>query len=132
MEGRLYYPLSPVNSVVVGSSRVMQINSSVIGEDIQNFAVSSASIEDDIAFGLEALAKLNYENIYISADPWILNLILCPFPPALALIVPATIAIVNKIHKRFFISKLLIIQLLFNFLIKISFKISKKSSINQV
>ena len=74
MEGRLYYPLSPVNSVVVGSSRVMQINSSVIGEDIQNFAVSSASIEDDIAFGLEALAKLNYENIYISADPWILNL----------------------------------------------------------
>jgi len=74
MEGRLYYPLSTVNSVVVGSSRVMQINSSMIGEDIQNFAVSGASIEDDIAFGLEALAKLNYKNIYISADPWILNL----------------------------------------------------------
>jgi len=74
MEGRLYYPLTPVGSVVIGSSRVMQINSSAIGENIQSFTVSGASIEDYIAFGLEALAKLNYENIYISADPWILNL----------------------------------------------------------
>ena len=73
MEGRLLYPLSPVDSVVVGSSRVMQINSSVIGHNIQSFTVSGASIEDDIAFGLEALAKLHYENIYISADPWLLN-----------------------------------------------------------
>ena len=74
MEGRLYYPLSPVNSIVVGSSRVMQINSITLGENIQSFTVSGASLEDDIAFGLEALAKLNYKNIYISADPWILNL----------------------------------------------------------
>ena len=73
MEGRLMYSLSPVDSVVVGSSRVMQINSSMIGDKIQNFAVSGASVEDDIAFGLEALAKINYENIYISADPWLLN-----------------------------------------------------------
>ncbi|MDB3902855.1 acyltransferase, partial [Amylibacter sp.] len=73
MEGRLLYSLSPVDSVVVGSSRVMQINSSVIGDNIQSFTVSAASVEDDIAFGLEALAKLNYENIYISADPWLLN-----------------------------------------------------------
>ena len=52
----------------------MQINSSAIGQNIQSFTVSGASIEDDIAFGLEALAKLKYKNIYISADPWILNL----------------------------------------------------------
>jgi peptidoglycan/LPS O-acetylase OafA/YrhL len=74
IEGRLYYPLSPVNSVVVGSSRIMQIDSGMVGENIQSFTVSGASVEDDIAFGLEALAKLNYENIYISADPWLLNL----------------------------------------------------------
>jgi peptidoglycan/LPS O-acetylase OafA/YrhL len=73
IEGRLIYPLSPVDTVVVGSSRVMQINSSVIGDEIQSFTVSGASVEDDIAFGLEALAKLHYENIYISADPWLLN-----------------------------------------------------------
>ena len=73
MEGRLFYSLEPVNSVVVGSSRVMQINSRTIGENIQSFTVSGASIEDDIAFGLEAFAKLNYQNIYISADPWLIN-----------------------------------------------------------
>ncbi|MEC8148121.1 MAG: acyltransferase, partial [Pseudomonadota bacterium] len=73
MEARLLYPLKPVSTIVVGSSRVMQIDSSIIGEDIQSFTVSGASIEDDIAFGLEALAKLNYENIYIAADPWLFN-----------------------------------------------------------
>ena len=74
MEGRLYYSLSPVKSVVVGSSRVMQIDSGMVGENIQSFTVSGASIEDYIAFGLEALAKLDYNNIYISADPWVLNI----------------------------------------------------------
>ena len=74
MEGRLMYPLRPVDTVVVGSSRVMQINSLIMGHDIQNLAVSGASLEDDISLGLEALAKLNYKNIYISADPWLINL----------------------------------------------------------
>ena len=73
IEGRLLYPMKPVGSIIVGSSRVMQVNSSVIGENIQSFTVSGASVEDNIAFGLEALAKLNYQNIYISADPWLIN-----------------------------------------------------------
>ena len=73
IEARLFYPLEPVNSIIVGSSRVMQINSSTIGKNIQSLTVAGASIEDDIVFGLEALAKLNYQNIYISADPWLLN-----------------------------------------------------------
>lgn len=72
-EGRLLYALEPANSIIVGSSRVMQINTDVIGENIQSFTVSGASIEDDIAFGLEAFAKLNYRNIFISADPWLIN-----------------------------------------------------------
>ena len=73
IEGRLLYPLEPVDSIIVGSSRVMKINSSIVGENIQSFTVSGASVEDDIAFGLEAFAKLNYQNIYISADPWLIN-----------------------------------------------------------
>ena len=73
MEGRLFYPLDNVDSIVVGSSRVMQINSEIMGEEIQSFTISGASIEDDIAFGLEALKKLNYRNIYIAADPWLIN-----------------------------------------------------------
>lgn len=73
LEGRLMYELNPVNTIIVGSSRVMQIDTSIVGENIQSFTVSGASIEDDIAFGLEALAKLNYQNIFISADPWLIN-----------------------------------------------------------
>jgi peptidoglycan/LPS O-acetylase OafA/YrhL len=73
MEGRLIHPLKSVDSIVVGSSRVMQIDSNIIGKKIQSFTVSGASIEDQIALGLEALAKLNYQNIYIAADPWLLN-----------------------------------------------------------
>ena len=73
IEGRLLYPLEPVDSIIVGSSRVMKVNSSIVGENIQSFTVSGASVEDDIAFGLEAFAKLNYQNIYISADPWLIN-----------------------------------------------------------
>ena len=73
IEGRLLYPLSNVDSIIVGSSRVMQITSEIIGKDIQSFTVSGASIEDDIAFGLEALTKLNYQTIYIAADPWLIN-----------------------------------------------------------
>jgi len=73
LEGRLIHPLNNVNYIVVGSSRVMEITSSIVGEPIQSFTVSGASIEDDIAFGLEALDKLKYRNIYIAADPWIIN-----------------------------------------------------------
>ena len=65
VEGRLLYPLDTVKSIVVGSSRVMQINSRIMGEDIQSLTVSGASMEDNIAFGLEALPKLKYENIFM-------------------------------------------------------------------
>ena len=78
IEGRLSFPLKSVNHIVVGSSRVMQINSEIIGEPILNLAVSGASIEDDIAISLEAVAKLNAKNVYgkskiineLTADIW--------------------------------------------------------------
>lgn len=73
MKARLLYKLEPVKTVVVGSSRVMQINSKIIGHNIQSLTVSGASIEDNIALGLEGYAKLKYNEILISADPWIIN-----------------------------------------------------------
>ena len=73
IEGRLIYPLNKVETIIVGSSRVMQINSDLIENKIQSLTVSGASIEENIAFGLEALVKLKYKNIYIAADPWIIN-----------------------------------------------------------
>ena len=71
IEGRLIYPLKKVDSIIVGSSRIMQTN--LLSESILNLAVSGASIEDDIAFALEAVAKLKVKNVYIGADPWLLN-----------------------------------------------------------
>ena len=74
IEGRLIHPLNDVDHIVVGSSRVRQISSEMIGEPIMNLAVSGASIEDDIAISLEAVAKLKAKNVYIGADPWLLNI----------------------------------------------------------
>ena len=74
IEGRLIYPLNPVNYIVVGSSRAMQINSEMIGEPIINLSVSGASIEDNIAISLEAFTKIGAKNIFIGADPWLLNI----------------------------------------------------------
>lgn len=73
IEGRLMYPLKKIDSIVIGSSRTMQIDSKILEEPMFNLSVSGASIEDDIAFSLEAVAKLNVKNVYISADPWLLN-----------------------------------------------------------
>jgi len=73
VEGRLMYELNNVNHVIVGSSRIMQINSEIIGEPILNLSVSGATIEDDVAFLLESVAKLSPTHVYIAADPWLLN-----------------------------------------------------------
>ena len=73
VEGRLLLPLKNAKIVVVGSSRLMQINSDIIGEPLINLTVSGATIEDDIAFTLEASTKLNANHVYIAADPWLIN-----------------------------------------------------------
>lgn len=73
IEARLSFPLASVNSVVIGSSRIMQVNSHMLEDSLLNFAVSGASIEDDIAFTGEAVAKLSPKRVFIGADPWLLN-----------------------------------------------------------
>jgi len=73
IEGRLMFDLGNFDHVLVGSSRIMQINSQMMGAPILNLGVSGASIEDDIAFLLEAVAKLSPKSVFISADPWLLN-----------------------------------------------------------
>tara|TARA_B100001057_G_C22839271_1_gene946429 strand:+ start:277 stop:2301 length:2025 start_codon:yes stop_codon:yes gene_type:complete len=73
IEGRLMYNLESVDIVVVGSSRVMQINSETFNQPIYNLSMSGSSIEDNIAISLEAVAKINPRSLYISADPWLYN-----------------------------------------------------------
>ena len=70
---RLSLPLNPVNSLIVGSSRIMQVNSKIIDEDVINLSVSGASIEDDVAIIGEAYSKLGPSKVYIGADPWLIN-----------------------------------------------------------
>ena len=73
VEGRLKGNLNKVDHIFVGSSRIMQINSTIMGEKILNLSVGGASIEDDVAFLLEAVAKLGPKAVYIGVDPWLLN-----------------------------------------------------------
>ena len=74
IEGRLFYPLEKAEALVVGSSRLMELGPEILGEEMLGLTVSGASVEDDIAIGLEAFSKIGYEKIYIAADPWLLNL----------------------------------------------------------
>jgi peptidoglycan/LPS O-acetylase OafA/YrhL len=61
------------DTVIIGSSRVMQIgNHNNAGSNL-NLAVSGASVEDILAIAYLATDKYKPVRIYISADPWLFN-----------------------------------------------------------
>jgi hypothetical protein len=62
-----------VDSVVLGSSRVMQIGEHNYKNKIINLSVSGASIEDDIAIADMAIKKFQPSTIFIGVDPWLFN-----------------------------------------------------------
>ena len=70
---RLGGQLKPVKTLILGSSRVMQVDSLMLNEPILNLSVSGASIEDHIAFSAEAIAQYKPNRIIIGLDPWLLN-----------------------------------------------------------
>ena len=70
---RLGGHLRPVKTLVVGSSRVMQVGSLTLNVPVLNLSVSGASIEDHIAFSAEAIAQYKPNRIIIGLDPWLLN-----------------------------------------------------------
>ena len=72
-EGRLSYTLDDINSVVMGSSRSMQVGAAMLKNPSMNLSVSGASIEDYIAFVGESVAKLRPAKVYLGADPWLFN-----------------------------------------------------------
>lgn len=61
------------NTIVLGSSRIMQIGEHNYSGKVLNLGVSGASIEDDIAIADLAIKKFNPSTIFISADPWLFN-----------------------------------------------------------
>jgi peptidoglycan/LPS O-acetylase OafA/YrhL len=70
---RIQFENLSVDSVVLGSSRVMQIGEHNYRGKIINFGVSGASIEDDIAIAGMAIKKFQPSTIFIGADPWLFN-----------------------------------------------------------
>jgi peptidoglycan/LPS O-acetylase OafA/YrhL len=71
---RIKYENKKYNTLVLGSSRVKQINKNSQDENLINLGVSGASIEDIIGIGVVAANKFNPNLIYIGVDPWFFNL----------------------------------------------------------
>jgi len=68
----LHETLDPKN-LIIGSSRLMQVNSKINNDYNLNLSVSGASIEDHIAITGMALNKFNPNTILLGADPWLFN-----------------------------------------------------------
>jgi len=67
---RLKYELKEVKTIVMGSSRLMQVGSQTMKKDVLNISISSATIEEYIALIPEVINKVNASEIYIGVEPW--------------------------------------------------------------
>ena len=73
LEGRLSNKLRDVHTLVMGSSRLMQVNSATTGKPTLNLSISAASIEDYVAFVTEAVTKIKPSSVILGVDPWLFN-----------------------------------------------------------
>lgn len=67
-----YENLSP-ETLVIGSSRIMQIGNNTYKSKVINLGVSGSSIQDDIAITNMATKKFKPSTILVGADPWLFN-----------------------------------------------------------
>lgn len=74
IRSRIQHEKSNPHVIVIGSSRVMQVSTKTVNQDILNLSVSGASIEDVIAIWQLSKTKFTPSNFYIGADPWIFNI----------------------------------------------------------
>lgn len=72
IKSRIEYESISPKTIVLGSSRIMQIRSQNVGE-LLNFGVSGSSVEDNVAIWKLATKKFDPDLILISADPWLFN-----------------------------------------------------------
>ena len=70
---RIIYENYKPETLVIGSSRIMQISNQISRNRILNLGVSGASIEDHIALLEMSLHKFNPETLIIGLDPWLFN-----------------------------------------------------------
>jgi hypothetical protein len=66
--------LESVDVVVIGSSRLMQVSSAMLGSEALNLSVSGASLEDMFALAPSALVATGARRILLGADPWMIHL----------------------------------------------------------
>jgi len=60
-------------TIIVGSSRVMQLGNYLLNRNVLNLGVSGATLEDKVAILDIATKKFNPNMLIIGADPWIFN-----------------------------------------------------------
>ena len=73
IKNRIIYEFSNPKILAVGSSRLMQVSSNIYNQDLLNFSVSGASVEDHIAIVGMSLEKFNPNIVLLGADPWLFN-----------------------------------------------------------
>lgn len=62
-----------VDTLVLGSSRSMQIDDAMLTGTIANLSVSGASLEDIIALGVLGIQTLDNDRLLLGLDPWVIN-----------------------------------------------------------
>lgn len=60
-------------TLVIGSSRMMQVREGMADGKLLNLAVSGASLEDHVAIAGLAFGKFTPKSLLIGADPWLFN-----------------------------------------------------------
>ncbi|HUP88519.1 MAG TPA: acyltransferase [Longimicrobiales bacterium] len=73
VRSRIRYESLTPNTIVLGSSRIMQIGRHNDEDDVLNLAVSEASVEDLVAIGTAAVKRFNPNNVLVGVDPWLFN-----------------------------------------------------------
>ncbi len=73
IRSRIEYESSAASIIILGSSRTMQIGTHIANNEVLNFGVSGASVEDDVAIWHLASKKFNPKSVLVSGDPWLFN-----------------------------------------------------------
>lgn len=73
VKSRIAFEKMNPDTLVVGSSRIMQVGGQVLGGTPLNLAVSGATLEDGIALLGLAYEKFQPKRVLIGGDPWLFN-----------------------------------------------------------
>lgn len=73
VKSRVAFETIRPDTLIIGSSRIMQVGTDVLGGKPLNLAVSGASLEDGIALLGIAFERFQPETVLIGGDPWLFN-----------------------------------------------------------